>query len=162
MALTNYKTKIAIVYTSITGNTECLANRIYENAAAIPDHEASLFTPKHFPFERLTDFDAVLVGTYTWGNGRIPREMRELYEAMETIKRKQLVTGVFGTGDRFFANYCGAVNQFRDMLYVRTNLAATLKVELMPQVQDESRSKAFVDAIARRIEISCRKKDKMY
>lgn len=162
MALTNYNTKIAIVYTSITGNTESLANKVYENAAALPDHFISLFTVKQFPFELLTDFDAILVGTYTWGNGRIPREMRRLYEGLEAINRKQLVTGVFGTGDRFFANYCGAVNQFRDMLYVRTNLAATLKVELMPQDQDLSRTKAFVDAIAGRIEISCRKKAHMY
>jgi flavodoxin I len=58
-----------------------------------------------------------------------------------------MTTAVFGTGDSCYPMFCGAVDQFRDMLYVHTNLAATLKVELRPQERDFQRCEKFVEAL---------------
>lgn len=146
MALTNYKPKLVIVYASVTGNTEQLAEMI-QTAALSQGLRTYLYRVEEFPLSELSSCDVVLIGTYTWGSGEIPEEMQGLYEAVENLDNKQLQTAVFGTGDSFFAEFCGAVDRFRDMLYVKTQLIATLKVELMPQASDSIRCEKLVKLI---------------
>ncbi|MDE3839090.1 flavodoxin [Bacillus methanolicus] len=141
---------IAIVYTSITGNTKELVSILHQFFLKYPLNIA-LYSIDQFPIGQLNQFHAIIVATYTWGNGDIPQEMKELYRAFENQDVKNVITGVVGTGDRFYPKFCGAVDVFRDMLYVHTNLAATLKVELMPQSQDIERCIKFVDCIVKRL-----------
>lgn len=148
MALTNYK--LAIVYTSVTGNTSEVAHILYESSK-LYFHDVSLYRVNEFQRERLGEFDSVIIGTYTWGNGEIPNEMVTLYKAFEAFSKKSLVTGVFGTGDSFYPSYCGAVDEFRNMLYVHTTLAATLKIELLPQLKDIERCNGFIKSISNRL-----------
>lgn len=147
MVLTNYKkAKVAIVYTSVTGNTKELTliiNQIFQELEC----EVSLYSIGHFPFAKIAKFDAIIIGTYTWGDGQIPNEMNELYQTFESQPLKSVVTGVFGTGDSFYSHFCGAVDQFRDMLYVKSVLVATLKVELLPQQMDYLRCLRFVEIL---------------
>ncbi|HSI66629.1 MAG TPA: flavodoxin domain-containing protein, partial [Planococcus sp. (in: firmicutes)] len=96
-------------------------------------------------------FGAVLVGSYTWGSGEIPHEMQPVYRHFERAECKGVVTAVFGTGDSFFAEYCGAVDRFRDMLFVKTQLAAVLKVELCPEEKDGSRCEKLVAAVEKKL-----------
>jgi flavodoxin I len=146
MDLTNYKMRLAIIYTSITGNTEAVADELYRlfhtNSVDI-----TMYRVEEFDITNLYQFDAIAIGTYTWGNGEIPMEMQGLYYEFESLCKKDMITAVFGTGDSFYPNYCGAVDRFRDMLYVHTNLAATLKVELSPQNQDVYRFQRFVESM---------------
>ncbi|MDQ0429332.1 flavodoxin I [Planomicrobium stackebrandtii] len=146
MALTNCNPKLAIVYASVTGNTEQLAEMLQESVLS-QEFRSKLYRVEEFPLSELSSCDVVLIGTYTWGSGEIPEEMQELYQAIEKLDRKQLQTAVFGTGDSFFAEFCGAVDRFRDMLYVKTQLIATLKVELMPQPSDAIRCEKMVKLI---------------
>jgi flavodoxin I len=137
---------VAIVYASVSGNTKELAQAIYRIFVS-KSVQVSVYRIEEFSVPDLCHYHAVAIGTYTWGNGEIPKEMRQLYLAFESISRKDMTTGVFGTGDSCYPMFCGAVDQFRDMLYVHTNLAATLKVELRPQEQDLQRCERFVDAL---------------
>lgn len=146
--------KIAIVYSSITGNTEELVNCLHE---LFLSHLAKveLYQVDQFPLSKLTEYDALVIGTYTWGDGEIPTEMLSLYKAFESREVKHLLTGVFGTGDRFYSQFCGAVDRFRDMLYVQTNLVVTLKVELLPQRSDMVRCHKFVELMLERVSRKC-------
>lgn len=146
MDLTNCKISVAIIYASVSGNTKELAEELYQILLGMSVH-ISIYSINEFSLEDLSQYKAVVIGTYTWGNGEIPMEMRQLYQAFESIKRKDITTAVFGTGDSFYPMFCGAVDQFRDMLYVHTNLAATLKVELLPQEQDIKRCRKFVEIL---------------
>lgn len=150
MASTNCKAELAIVYSSVTGNTAELAGMLVE-CSQESGMSVHVFAPEQFCRTDIDRFDAVLVGTYTWGSGEIPREMQGVYRHIENTGNKHLVTAVFGTGDSFFAEFCGGVERFRDMLYARTNLAAVLKVELMPEEKDWVRCGKFVGAVARRL-----------
>ena len=141
----NYKPKLAIVYTSATGHTECLA-RMIADASVRQGLQPDVFPVKKFGLAELSRYDIVLIGTYTWMNGEIPKQLQRLFEAIEQ-QHGDLITGVFGTGDRCFATYCGAVNLFRDMLHAKTQLAATLKVEQMPSAEDRPRCEAFVKSV---------------
>ncbi|MFP5110665.1 flavodoxin domain-containing protein [Neobacillus sp. C211] len=135
--------KIAIVYSSKTGNTEELAQRIF-HLFFKKNVMASLFRIEQFRVRDLSQFAAIVIGTYTWGNGEIPQEMMELYRAFETQNVKKVLTGVIGTGDSGYPKFCGAVDEFKDMLYVHTNLIATLKIEVSLQMNDMDRCSRFV------------------
>jgi flavodoxin I len=148
MDLMNYKKSVAIIYTSVTGNTEELANMIYKIFLMYP-MQTSIYHINKYTLSQLHNTDAVIIGTYTWGNGEIPKEMNILYRALESLHKKSLVTAMFGTGDSFYPSYCGAVDKFRDMLYVHTNLIATLKVELTPQHHDTKRCEKLVEIVYR-------------
>ncbi len=150
MASTNYKPQIAIVYASATGNTRAVADLLQE---IVLEERVSvqLYTIKDFPLCELSRYDGVVVGTYTWGSGEIPKDMRSLFTAFEKLENKKLVTAVFGTGDSCYAHFCGAVDVFRDMLYVQTDLAATLKIELLPQPADTARCRKLIAAVLRKI-----------
>jgi flavodoxin I len=152
MDLMNCKMKIAIVYTSVTGNTKELAEelfRIFKSKSV----DVNISRIEEFELSLLEKVDAVAIGTYTWGNGEIPKEMQELFQAFESIGKKTIRTAVFGTGDSFYPNFCGAVDQFRDMLYVHSNLVATLKVELTPQEQDIYRCRKLAELVVERVKI---------
>ncbi|WP_235318410.1 flavodoxin domain-containing protein [Planococcus sp. CAU13] len=147
----NCNPKIAIVYSSITGNTAELAGMLLD-CTRERGLDVRVFTPEQFCETDISSFDAVLVGTYTWGSGEIPYGMQAVYRHFEASPSKHLVTAVFGTGDSFFAEFCGAVDRFRDMLFVQTQLSAVLKVELRPEEKDVARCLKFVDAVISRIE----------
>lgn len=159
MGLMNCKAEIAIIYSSITGNTAELAGMLVE-CMKEQGMNVRVFSPEEFCRVKVDAFDAVLVGTYTWGSGEIPHEMRDVYRHFEAAGSKHVVTAVFGTGDSFFAEFCGAVDRFRDMLYVQTDLAAVLKVELMPQEKDLERCEKFAAAVAGRLAVSRMEKRK--
>ncbi|WP_416143670.1 flavodoxin domain-containing protein [Planococcus koreensis] len=146
MASTNYKPRVAIVYASATGNTKAAAE-ILQHICHETQVPVSIFAINDFPLAELSRYDVVVVGTYTWGSGEIPKELRGLFTAFEELGHKKLVTAVFGTGDSCYAEFCGAVDRFRDMLFVHTELAATLKVELMPQDLDYPRFEKLAASI---------------
>lgn len=138
----------AIIYTSITGNTRSLAELIYQGMLNNGLH-TDFISVDNLNYNTLSTYDVIAIGTYTWDNGDLPLEMEELFNAFEEQSMEHVITGVFGTGDSFYPYYCGAVDLFRDMLYVHTNLAVTLKVELTPQPDDKARCEAFCDRLAR-------------
>ncbi|MDQ0254118.1 flavodoxin I [Evansella vedderi] len=140
------KIKVAIIYTSKTGNTKELAEMVYYKFLNF-NVKVDIISIKNFDASILSKYDIVSIGTYTWGNGEIPKEMVRVYRSMECMSGKRIISGVFGTGDSFYEHFCGAVDKFRDMLYVRSTLAATLKVELSPQLQDVDRVDRFVKAL---------------
>ncbi|WP_170007631.1 flavodoxin domain-containing protein [Bacillus fonticola] len=142
--------KIAIVYASITGNTEAVATglwRAFRKEGIAPD----LISVENFESASLPYFDAIIMGTYTWGSGNIPHAMSDLYQYMSGSPRPNLVTGVFGTGDTSYPHFCGAVDEWTKLLSYETNLAVTMKIELYPQQQDEKKYSLFVQSILDRV-----------
>ncbi|MDX5476367.1 MAG: flavodoxin domain-containing protein [Bacillaceae bacterium] len=142
--------KAVIVYTSVTGNTETLAKMIQSSLMSYFEC-VDIFKIEEFSLGKMEEYAVVVIGTYTWGNGAIPKEMVELYTAFEALDTKHITTGVFGTGDTFYPHYCGAIDKFRDMLFIQTNLAVTLKVELLPQAQEEKKCRKFAKILFERL-----------
>ncbi|MFJ7752493.1 flavodoxin domain-containing protein [Peribacillus muralis] len=130
--------RIAIVYHSAGGNTKALAEAI---ASQLP--EAEIYRMSEFDLRTLPDYDALIVGTYTWGNGELPAKSAALYEELEQLPIASLKTGVFGTGETNYNHFCGAVDHFRDMLFAKSQLLVTLKIEQMYQDSDLSRLQKF-------------------
>lgn len=138
--------KLAIVYSSKTGNTEEVVQLIRQ-LFLMNKVDVTLYRIEEFQIIDLINYEAVVIGTYTWGNGEIPQEMMELYHAFETQDVKKVLTGVVGTGDSGYPKYCGAVDEFKDMLSVQTNLMVTLKIELTLQMSDIVKCQRFVNIL---------------
>jgi flavodoxin I len=151
MALTNFKGKVAIVYSSVTGNTEELV-RMVASCLQSRSMSTDLFQVEDFLRANMDDYDGLVIGTYTWGNGEIPVEMMPVYQEIERQNVRELATGVVGTGDSFYPSFCGAVDEFRDMLYVQTSLVATLKVELQPQLKDYEKCEKLAELMIEKIQ----------
>ncbi|MEH7081824.1 flavodoxin domain-containing protein [Neobacillus drentensis] len=135
--------RVAIVYSSKTGNTEEVVQLI-QKLFLKERIDVTLYRIEELQIKDLINYEAVVIGTYTWGNGEIPHEMMELYHAFETMDVKRTLTGIVGTGDSGYPKFCGAVDEFRDMLYVHTKLIATLKIEVSLQIYDIDRCRKFV------------------
>ncbi|MGG0719136.1 flavodoxin domain-containing protein [Robertmurraya massiliosenegalensis] len=144
--------KLAIVYSSITGNTEELAYLMLEHFKR-SGLDIKCYRVEDFPLDNISSFDGLLIGTYTWGDGEVPLEMLPLQHELARDSRGNLVTGVFGTGDSFYPKFCGAVDAFRDSLRDTTNLAVTLKIELLPQNVDMGKIEAFIERIVKRLKV---------
>ncbi|WHY64834.1 flavodoxin domain-containing protein [Neobacillus sp. SuZ13] len=142
--------KVAIVYSSKTGNTEEVVHLI-RKLFLKERIDVTLYRIAELQIKDLINYEAVVIGTYTWGNGEIPQEMMELYRAFETLNVKRILTGVVGTGDSGYPKFCGAVDEFRDMLYVHTKLIATLKIEVNLQMYDIDRCLKFVSVFRDRL-----------
>ena len=145
--------RIGIVYTSIsvTKNTAAIAEILKYELQKKHNAIIDIYDVRNFPYQKLDIYDAFIIGTYTWGNGDIPRQMEKLFKFIEVNGTKDLVTAVFGSGDSFYPYFCGAVDKFRDMLYHHTDLAVTLKVELFPQKKDERKCIVFSEKIINRL-----------
>ncbi|GEK57147.1 hypothetical protein CHL76_02330 [Marinococcus halophilus] len=103
---------VAIVYASMSGNTQEIAE-VIKNVVESKGFTCTLFrtggTPSSFH-----DYDMVLFGSYTWGNGELPSAMRT--ELRSILKERQLninEAAVFGSGETQFPKYCRAVDEMK-------------------------------------------------
>lgn len=139
---------IAIVYHSAGGNTKSLAEAIH---SYLPD--AKLYRVSEFEIDSVNKIDCLLVGTYTWGDGDLPAKMSKFYNEIEQEDLSHLTTGVFGTGETNYKWYCEGVNIFRNMLYAKSKLVATIKIEQAYQESDLERIEKFCGIIKSNIKI---------
>ncbi|WP_059172168.1 flavodoxin [Bacillus sp. FJAT-27445] len=107
--------KAAIVYASMTGTTELMANTIAEEL-----EESGIEVVQKDVLEacggELPGFDLILIGSYTWGDGDLPDEMDDFYsELLETdLAGKPAV--VFGAGDSSYEHFARAVDILEETL----------------------------------------------
>lgn len=121
--------KVLIVYHSYSGNTKDLAEFIKTQLSN--SFEVELFEINKYSKEELTNveqYDTIILGTFTWGKGEIPIQVRKFVkEYQEYFKTKQVF--LFGTGDTQFGGdtlFCSAVDVLDRI--IKTNITP-LKVE---------------------------------
>ncbi|NJP37833.1 flavodoxin domain-containing protein [Alkalicoccus luteus] len=136
---------ITVVVQSMSGNTDELADLIMlklEEAGMKAEKKAVRDIRGNLD---LSECDGILFGTYTWGNGEIPRHMKPVVDRIKSQNLTAVPCGVFGTGDSFYPHFCGAVDRLRSLLKLVTGESApALKVELLPQPSDDERAASFV------------------
>lgn len=143
MASMNYNQNIVILPYSMTGNTRAVADVLRDLSG---DDVATIHQnpdPKAVP-GLIRTADILMIGTYSWGNGEMPEGFRPIVEAVKDHARPGLITGVFGTGDSFYPDFCGAVDRFADEMSDSCHVAARLKIELMPQPSDLDACRNFI------------------
>lgn len=148
-----------IVYASMTGNTEEIADLIAEGI-----HQAgATFVQKDIlevDAAELQHYDGILLGTYTWGDGDLPDEFLDFYEEMNTLNLTGKRAAVFGSCDSSYEHRGGAVDHLMEKL---RELGADivldeLKIDLSPSKEEQEqciqfgrsfveKSSAFLEAL---------------
>lgn len=88
--------KILIVYGSNTGNTAYVAEII---SSALGKHEVEIKNILNIDFNEFKDYDLLIFGTSTWGNGEVQRDWKEAINKVNKEILKGKLVALFGLGD---------------------------------------------------------------
>lgn len=76
----------------------------------------------------ISPYDLIIVGTNTWGDGKIPPNCKRF--VIDNALKYQKDWIVFGTGNSIFAHFCGAVDGISKILKdTNNNILYTFKYE---------------------------------
>lgn len=93
---------ILLVMTSKTGNTRTFVNFLERHS------ERSIVICEDFS-QSIKGYEKIGFGAYTWGNGKIPKEMKEyLISQKDDFKGKEIF--IFGSGNSIYPRFCAAVD----------------------------------------------------
>ncbi|UOQ45817.1 flavodoxin [Halobacillus salinarum] len=147
-------TDIIMLFASMSGNTEEMAEIIKQEAA----EQGAAVTAYHIDFdeismEELQNYDAILLGTYTWGDGDLPYEMEDLYDDLQEVDLTGKITALFGSCDSMYPDYGGAIHKFGDrFIECGANVVLDyLKVDLDPGEEDTKECKAFAREFVKKL-----------
>lgn len=138
-----------IVYASMTGNTEEIADIVAEAlenlTIEVEINECTQVDPEDFE-----DADICVVATYTYGDGELPDEIVDFYEELQEIDLSGKTFGVCGSGDTFYDEFCKSVDDFEAAF---TKIGATkgadsVKVDLAAEEEDIQNLEAFAKKLA--------------
>lgn len=103
-------TKGVVIYGSTTGNTETLSQAV-EKGLIKGGMEVTVMDVTKAEINKLGDFDLIVLGCSTWGEGELQDDFIAFYDAMKNDHFDQKKVAVFGPGDSdMYPDYfCDAV-----------------------------------------------------
>ncbi|MDO3662458.1 flavodoxin [Bacillus sp. C28GYM-DRY-1] len=131
--------KILLVYATMSGNTEAMADLI-EKGLQVAEVEADRFEAMDIDNAQLfNDYDYIIIGSYTWGDGDLPDEFLDLAEDMDEIDFSGKTCAVFGSGDTAYEFFCGAVDTLEAKIKERGGeiVLPSVKIENNPEGEEE-------------------------
>ncbi|MFF2014439.1 MULTISPECIES: flavodoxin [Paenibacillus] len=136
--------KVLVAYASLTGNTEEIAELIVEGIKQAGG-EAVLKSVTDCNADEIKEYEGVLLGAYTWGDGELPDEFLDFYEEMDELNLSGFKAAAFGSGDTGYEIYCGAVDTIEQKL---KELGAeivqeSLKIEYGPSATEKDACRQF-------------------
>lgn len=143
-------TKAVVVFATITGNNEDVANLItdaLENLGVDVD-EKEITMADVADFE---DADICVVCPYTYDEGALPEEGLDFYDDLKEADLSGKIYGVAGSGDTFYADdYCRAVDDFGAAFESAgaTKGAEYVHIDLAPEGDDVDTLDAFAASLA--------------
>ncbi|TCI27767.1 nitric oxide synthase [Exiguobacterium sp. SH5S4] len=147
---------VAIVYSSMSGNTEEVAELIQATHVNRGDRAVLYEADRigHREAGSLATYDLVYFGSYTWADGVLPDEMKDTFRLLlkeQSVPIRQ--AAVFGTGDKMFVHFCRAVDE---MAYHLSKFGIPLAGELL-KIEQSPRNqpynvRAWTERLARNAE----------
>lgn len=117
--------KILMVGFSKTGNAYMFMDYLKQFNSDIKEYR---FNIKEDVDIDISLYDLIIVGTNTWGDGKIPPNCKKFIIDNAIKYNKNWI--VFGTGNSLFANFCGAVDGICKILKdTDNNILYTFKYE---------------------------------
>lgn len=137
-----------IVYASMTGNTEEIANLI---GSGIQEAGGTVLIKDILEVDvtDLKNYDCLLLGAYTWGDGELPDEFLDFYDEMDQLNLSGKRAAVFGSCDSSYEHHGGAVDILTKKL---AELGADLvldglKIDLSPNTAEKEECLKFGQTI---------------
>lgn len=141
-----------IVYASLTGNTEEIADIVAE-ALENAGLEVEINDCTQVDADEFLDADICVIGTYTYDEGSLPDDIVDFYEDLKELDLTGKIYGVVGSGDTFYEMFCSCVDDF-DRVFAATGAtkgAESVKVDLAAEEQDILNLEAFAKTLAEKV-----------
>lgn len=138
--------KILVLYASLTGSTEMMAEAIVEHIQDRHDTVVKTFDFDPIEAKELKNFDGILIGSYSWDDD-IPFEVDGFHDDMDEVVLTGKLVGVFGSCDSYYDVY-GPALETMAMKAEKQNgkvYEEKLKIELEPDDKDIEHCKRFAD-----------------
>jgi flavodoxin I len=143
-----------IAYCSMSGNTEEMAETIgkgIRQAGADVEVKDVLMVD----INDILNYDGVLLGAYTWGDGDLPDEFLDFYDEMDQLNLTGKKAAAFGSCDSSYEHFGGAVDKLVEKL---TEIQADvvlegLKVDLAPTEEDKEQCIQFGMEFVKKMEM---------
>ncbi|HET7658222.1 MAG TPA: flavodoxin [Bacillales bacterium] len=145
-------TKLLMVYASMSGNTEDMANEMIDGIKEL-GLEIDVVEAFEADAEILSSYDGILIGTYTWGDGELPDELLDFHEEMQELDLTGKKAAVFGSFDWSYGDGGVAVDIMQKTLQKlgAEIVQENLKIELSPTPEDREVCKTFGKTFAEKM-----------
>lgn len=139
--------KTVIIFASMGGNTEEIATIVANTLKQHGEDVTTIDIMDSPEVEILQEYDRILLGAYTWGDGDLPDDFLDFYDGLETIDLTGKHAATFGSGDTGYPAFCGAVDLLQDKLVESgaTVPVEGLKIELFPEGEEVERCEKFAE-----------------
>ena len=138
-------TKMILIYASMGGNTEMMAEEVANGVRQEGEDLEVIDIMDGIEASALENYDGVLLGSYTWGDGELPDDFFDFYDEMESINLTGKKAAVFGSCDSAYPNFGAAVDILMEKLRERGAevYPQGLKVDNTPDVEEEEACRTF-------------------
>lgn len=126
--------KILILYGSLTGNTQSVAEQISEFLIQSGvEHE--IMNTNSFSAKDVLNYDLLLLGSSTWDDGVLQYDFEAFFKEVQDFDFNDKKFAVFGCGDSSYEHFCGAVDIIEKFWQEKgaTKLINHLKIDGFPQ-----------------------------
>ncbi|MCK4859422.1 MAG: flavodoxin [Candidatus Omnitrophica bacterium] len=107
--------KAVVIFGSTTGNTEMLADSV-EKGIKEAGVEVAKKSASDISAQEMKDYDLILLGCSTWGDGELQDDFVDFYEKMKDVNLEGKKAAVFGPGDSSYDQFCKAVDLLENRL----------------------------------------------
>lgn len=125
-----------IIYGSLTGNTEEIADIVCEALENL-NVEVEIDECTQTDAVDFNDADICIVAAYTYDEGTIPEEMLDLYEDLQELDLSGKIFGVCGSGDTFYEHYATAVDKFEKAFSIAGAQKGSMNIKVDLAVENE-------------------------
>ncbi|QHT58760.1 flavodoxin [Paenibacillus lycopersici] len=144
--------KIVMIYASMTGNTEEMAEAVAQGIRSAGG-ELDVKMVMDAQVSDLLGCDGIVLGAYTWGDGELPDEFLDFYADMNGVDLSGTKSAVFGSCDSNYLEYGVAVDILIRKLSERGSdvVLEGLKVELSPNAEEKTVCRSFGEQLVQAI-----------
>jgi flavodoxin I len=137
--------KTILLFASMSGNTEMMADAVAEGVKEAGSTVDMIDIMYGFDAKKLKDYNGILLGAYTWGDGELPDDFLDFYDDLDEITLNGKKAAVFGSCDSSYEKYGAAVDLLTEKLKERGAevFSDGLKIELTPKVSEEEICRTF-------------------
>ncbi|WP_125565822.1 flavodoxin domain-containing protein [Companilactobacillus insicii] len=143
--------KVLITYISMSGRNEKIANHLadYLGDKAEIDLEQMVDTDAY----SIPEYDAVIVVTYTYGDGQVPDEAQDFYEDLLDVDLEKTKFAVLGSSSKTHIHYGRAVDYFTMQLNSANGdqVADSVKINEDPDADDWKRVESLGDYVIKSV-----------
>jgi flavodoxin I len=134
--------KVIVIYGSTTGLTEKLSG-IVETSLRTFDWDICRKNVREVRAAELLDYDLIVMGCSTWGNGELQEDFIPFEEELRKISLRGKRVSLFGAGSRHYPHFCAAVDILERSL--KNSEADILMTSLKIDEGEEVPSKKIAD-----------------